>query len=167
MRFNVLNSWQCGPSTEKHSSCLPKVDYVVEPIKSKDVVLKTILSGSTLAMWTPFLPKCHDITFIRSSNRLSVVSLNFCRFCQNDGVKTTVYCDIKTLGLFLRWALHLWGRWAAIRPIRYILPPVQHPLPAYQSHCVKTLSMYSYSETRLIQPTNTRNICDDFGSVAN
>ena len=43
--------------------CLPKVDYVVEPIKPKDVDVKTILGGSTLAICTNFPPKFHDVTF--------------------------------------------------------------------------------------------------------
>ena len=42
--------------------CLPKVVYVVESIKSRDVVTKTILGGSTLAMYTHFLPKLYNVT---------------------------------------------------------------------------------------------------------
>ena len=50
-------------------------DYVVEPIKSRDVVPKTTVCGSTLAMCTHFPPKLHDITFGRCCFHFNVLAL--------------------------------------------------------------------------------------------
>ena len=54
-----------------------RADYVVEPIKSRDAVPQTIVSVSTLAMWTHFPPKLHDVTFGRHSNALSDAVFHF------------------------------------------------------------------------------------------
>ena len=85
MRLSVL--WNIGTLDNGLSSFhamtfifLPteSVHYVVEPVKSRDVVLKTILGGSIL---TYFTPKFHGITFVRRGNPLRVVSFNFSVFC--------------------------------------------------------------------------------------
>ena len=48
-----------------------RAEYVVEPIKSIDV-LKTVVGGSTFAIYTHFTPKLlHDILFRRRSRALS------------------------------------------------------------------------------------------------
>ena len=57
------------------------IDYVVETIKSMDVGIKTIPTGSTSenlmvhVMCTHFPVKLHDATFCRRSNPLKAVSL--------------------------------------------------------------------------------------------
>ena len=72
--FVGLHNSLGGESTLAFSSksshfCLPKVDYVVEPIKSRNVAPKTIPGGSTLAMCTHYLPKLY-VTLGRCSNSL-------------------------------------------------------------------------------------------------
>ena len=60
---NVANSL----STER-------ADYVVESKKSRDVVPKTILGGSTLAMYTHFPSKLlNDVTFGRCKMLLKML----------------------------------------------------------------------------------------------
>ena len=50
---------------------------MAEPIKPRDVDIKTILDGSTLAMlFSHFLAKLHDVTFGRRSYHVRIVS--FC-----------------------------------------------------------------------------------------
>ena len=50
-----------------------RANYVVEPIKSRDIVPKTILGGILLAVCTNFPPELlHDITFDRRSNAVFI-----------------------------------------------------------------------------------------------